>query len=101
MSMLTQQIEELRQVAEACEDRDISGKICVRHLRGAADTIEALTKGKVGKWIEREDFDFEESYSGSDWTCSECGYSTRDSDLIEEAKYCPNCGSYNGGGDEK
>lgn len=44
---------------------------------------------RKGKWIDSD-------YIDPCWyVCSECG---RQMDMCEN--YCPNCGSYNGGGDE-
>ena len=42
---------------------------------------------KNGKWIENK---------WGEETCSECGYTHK----AEGSNFCPNCGSYNGGGDE-
>jgi rubrerythrin len=42
---------------------------------------------KTGHWTH------DGSYWKNRWICSECGYKFYD----EQSKYCPNCGSYNGG----
>ena len=56
------------------------------------DAMPTVEERKTGKWIATDDFD--EWY----W-CSECrkGLTMFDGTY----KYCPNCGSYNGGNDEK
>lgn len=41
---------------------------------------------KKGKWIDEHDM-----------TCSVCGFECDDPYYLGDAKYCPNCGSYNGG----
>ena len=54
--------------------------------------IQALEqKQKSGKWILTiEDW--------NKWTCSKCGYVKRTDIHVNIGwKYCPNCGSYNGG----
>lgn len=56
---------------------------------------------KKGRWILSEDRDWK--------TCSECGADVDvsmglgifvDNDEVSEMRFCPNCGSYNGEGEE-
>ena len=87
MSMISEQIEELRLMAEMFVNGEPYGNL----LRRAAGTIEMLSEKarepKRGEWIEQEDC----------WQCSECG----DEYVLEvdvkpiDAKmyYCPYCGA--------
>ena len=76
------------------------------HLYGREDDIvfEEIEKPalKTGKWIHGREmaremiWDCTTAIFYEGWTCSECGC------LVEKErepwyKYCPNCGSYNGG----
>ena len=80
MSMISEQIEELRLMAEMFGNGEPYGNL----LRRAADTIEMLfekvREPKRGEWI---DDDFVGQYR-----CSECDYYA-----IDEYDYCPNCGA--------
>lgn len=56
----------------------------------AIETAPTIEERKKGKWILK-------STNGEEfYCCSECGRVTFD----DPTNYCPNCGSYNGGGDE-
>ena len=49
---------------------------------------------KVGKWIKTYETNDAEPFIL--WECSKCQNVERG----KRTKYCPNCGSYNGGGEE-
>lgn len=55
--------------------------------------VEPMPKPKQGEWVEHLHFNYEESPSGSHWTCSVCNYDIWDSDFVEDFNYCPNCGA--------
>jgi DNA-directed RNA polymerase subunit RPC12/RpoP len=49
-----------------------------------------FVKRRKGKWVKL--------YAGN-YKCSECGawWGNDDNKMVEDFKFCPNCGSYNGG----
>ena len=53
------------------------------------DLYYADGEPKIGKWQEHE------KYPNLAYLCSECGYFT-----TSRSRFCPNCGSYNGGEQE-
>lgn len=53
----------------------------------SADVVEV----KHGKWIEYPHFNFEGSYSGANYKCSNCHFD--DIYDLEDMNYCPNCGA--------
>ena len=66
----------------------------------AVEELKALPSAeperKTGKWIPWKAYYDKDHKSWTDeLKCSECGYQWGD----EEYNFCPNCGSYNGGGD--
>ena len=96
MSMISEQIEELRLMAEMFVNGEPYGNLLMR----AADTIEMLSEKarepKCGEWIDKGwkgDWQFETDGRGNCWyeyKCSECGYIKRGG----KSNYCPNCGAY-------
>ena len=105
MSMISEQIEELRLMAEMFVNGEPYGNL----LRRAADTIEMLSE-KVradrpqGEWIAVDSYS---AFGGSEeqWNahgnpiayhyCSNCKSQTRVDEFGEEmlTDYCPNCGA--------
>lgn len=66
---------------------------CVEDMIENAPTIEP--ERKTGKWIKHA-IGHEHTPWGFD--CSECGeWFVVGEEVIKKYKYCPNCGSYNGG----
>ena len=69
---------------------------CVEDIIEDAPTIEP--ERKKGKWVCQADDDI--------WNCSECDYEIDGTGCIDPLEYlktykfCPNCGSYNGGEEE-
>jgi rubrerythrin len=58
------------------------------YVLDAVNKVPSTTpQPKTGHWTH------DGSYWKNRWICSECGYKLYD----EQSKYCPNCGSYNGG----
>ena len=54
---------------------------------------------KKGKWIGKEQFaNSPEFYS---WQCSVCGCVLEDPTLDKPYPFCPNCGSFNGEGEQE
>lgn len=68
------------------------------------DDLPIIEERKTGKWIPGRERSREYiadvciNIDYEDWHCSECGY------VVERLQpvwnYCPNCGSYNGGGEK-
>lgn len=50
------------------------------------DKMPTIEERKKGKWLDEDEM-----------TCSVCGFECDDPYYLGDAKYCPNCGSYNGG----
>ena len=72
-----------------------SGELKIRVRDGVIflhnDINECVKIGHhTGHWISNENDDLKVT----DYTCSECGYGADNDDIF---KYCPICGSYNGG----
>lgn len=95
MSMISEQIEELRLMAEMFVNGEPYGNL----LRRAANTIEMLSEKarepKQGEWIKHDE---EQDY------CSVCKHLFKTRTLIKQDKwttyvddlgynYCPNCGA--------
>ena len=58
------------------------------HVLDAVNRVPSATpQPKTGHWTH------DGGYWKNRWICSECGHKFYD----EQSKYCPNCGSYNGG----
>lgn len=51
--------------------------------------IEALSEPKTGKWIQTDDDE-----GGITGVCSVCGWESilYETDIVDEANFCPNCG---------
>lgn len=81
-------------------DMEISNPRVYRGLtyRPAAIHLEAIgyRKQSEGEWIEHPHFNFEGSYSGANYECSNCHYD----DCYEKEPYCPKCGASMKGGAE-
>ena len=66
-------------------------------------TIYSNPERKPGKWIHREDMDYldKNKVMHIHFMCQDCGFIH---DFIDghtaQYKYCPSCGSYNGGGED-
>ena len=103
MSMISEQIEELRLMAEMCGNGEPYGNL----LRRAADTIEMLSE-KVradrpqGEWIYGE-----HNVAMCDgYRCNRCDffvpwdYEHKFIDFINDYHFCPNCGCRMKGADD-
>ena len=91
--------EELNRTVFYCTEQELDG--VRRSLQMVVNVITAspasdVRENKRGRWK----WDLADN-GWADWTCSECGY-TKNTDIhvTLDWNYCPNCGSYNGGGDE-
>ena len=62
---------------------------CVEAFNMAIEALEQ--EPKTGHWIGIDDYPHE------DWECNNCGYVIEAFENPNDFRYCPNCGSYNGG----
>ena len=95
MSIITEQIERLRTLADIAKDIADNSTDTVKTLREAADTIEQLAakvRPKTGRWIP---VGYDGYADGSpvidEWECSNCGYEHYGDDQTLTA-FCPCCG---------
>lgn len=83
-------LEGLANIAKAKAKSDAQKSMMGRCMFFVEQLPPATPQRPKGKWIEIEIDAGEFIYK-----CTECGMR-----VINPYKYCPNCGSYNGGGEE-
>ena len=91
MSMITEQCDRLRTLADIAKDIADNSTDTVKTLREAADTIELLAekvRPRSGHWRA--------VYQGDciiNYRCSECEFGNTFGKNTYRMNYCPNCGA--------